>query len=275
MTWRRPAPPALMTGSGLPETAAAAWFRLRDELVAIVGDDLVAIWAYGSTVGAGRPRRPADLDTHVVLRRRPDAATAKRIESVLEAGSVDDPEWDAWFITLADARRREHPPHAFLEGRVDESWALHRAHWLDGRFVPIHGVQPADIVLHPTWRELLGDLQLELDHLDRHVQAGDTDPAEATYAVLNGSRILRSLDTRDVVLSKREAGAWALGNLPDRWHAVVSAALRTYDGDVADEDADLLAAEMEPFVAMVREAVPSHQGPRRLGSARPGRTARG
>ena len=30
----------------------------------------------------------------------------------------------------------------------------------------------------------------------RHVAAGDTDPYEATYAILNGSRILRALETR-------------------------------------------------------------------------------
>jgi hypothetical protein len=254
-----------MTDFGMPDPAATAWFRLRDELVAIAGDDLVAIWAYGSTVGADRPRRPADLDTHVVLRRRPDAVTAKRIESVLAASLLDDPEWDAWFITLDDARRGEHPPHAFLEGRFDESWALHRAHWLEGRFVPIHGAQPVAIVPPPTWDELLRDLQLELDHLDRHVRAGDSDPAEATYAVLNGSRILSSLETGNVVLSKREAGGWALEHLRDRWHAVIRAALRTYDGDGSPEDAELLAAEMAPFVAMVIDAVPSLRDPRHPG----------
>ncbi len=31
----------------LPPAAVAAWTRLRDELVAILGDDLVALWGSG------------------------------------------------------------------------------------------------------------------------------------------------------------------------------------------------------------------------------------
>ena len=241
----------------LPEEARNAWLRLRDELSAILGDDLVAIWAYGSTVGSDRPQRPADLDTHVVITSRPDAETARRIGLATEGVLGEDQEWDAWFITLDDARRREHPPHAFLDGRVDESWGLHRAHWLAGRFVLIHGPDPTRVVMAPTWGELETDLQAELEHLERHVQAGDTDPYEAAYAVLNGSRILRSLETRDVVLSKREAGTWALGHLPDRWHPTIQAALRAYDGQATPEEVELLARDMEPFVTMVRARVTS------------------
>ncbi|MDP8928375.1 MAG: hypothetical protein M3O70_07310, partial [Actinomycetota bacterium] len=59
----------------VPDVARTAWTRLRDELLSILGDELVAIWAYGSVIGSDRPRRPADLDTHVIVRRRPDAHT--------------------------------------------------------------------------------------------------------------------------------------------------------------------------------------------------------
>ena len=86
---------------------------------------------------------------------------------------------------------------------------------------------------------------------------GDTDPYEATYAILNGSRILRTLATRDPAISKRSAGEWALEHLPDRWHPVLRAAARAYDGHATSEDTDLLATEMGPFVAMVRERLPS------------------
>jgi Domain of unknown function (DUF4111) len=245
-----------MTGIALeqlPDDARTAWTRLRDELRAIAGDDLVAIWAYGSTIGADRPHRPADLDTHVVLQRRPDAQTARRIQQGSTAILDDRQEWDTWFITLDDARRAKRPPHVFLPDRWDESWAIHRAHWLAGRVVTIHGPDPAEIVLPPTWQELAADLHAELEHLERHVQAGDTDPYEAAYAVLNGSRILRSLESRDVVLSKREAGQWALEHLPDRWHATIRAALHAYDEQASAEEVELLAREMAPFVSIVRD----------------------
>ena len=238
---------------GLPDDARTAWTRLRDELRAIAGDDVVAIWAYGSTIGADRPHRPTDLDTHVVLKRSPGVKTARRIEEDAEAILGEGREWDTWFITLADARRRDHPAHAFRPDRVDEAWALHRAHWLGGRFVLVHGPDPDEIVTPPTWNELTRDLHTELEHLERHVAAGDTDPSEVAYAVLNGSRILRSLASHDVVLSKREGGRWALEHLPDRWHPAVRAALHAYDGQATAEEALLLAREMAPFVAMVRD----------------------
>jgi hypothetical protein len=100
------------------------------------------------------------------------------------------------------------------------------------------------------------DLDRELEHIERHIQEGDNDPYEAAYAVLNGCRILRSLQARDPVLSKREAGSWALTNLSGRWRPALDAALRAYDERQTQDDAALLAAEMAPFVAMVRAELP-------------------
>jgi hypothetical protein len=251
-------PTAKTTLDSLPDVARNAWARLLDELQAILGDDLAAIWAYGSTIGSDRPDRPADLDTHVILERRPDAQAAQRITDAVDAIAAEaGVEFDVWFIALEDARKPDHPPHAFREGRRDTSWALHRSHWLAGRFVQIHGREPAEIVPPPTWPEIQVDLDRELEHLERHVAEGDTDPYEAAYAVLNGSRILHSLETHDVVLSKREAGIWALDHLPERWHPAIHAALRAYDEQAAPDDIALLAAEMAPFVAVVRQRLPA------------------
>ena len=238
----------------LPDRAQAAWSELRDRLLSVLGDDLVAMWAYGGTVSVADPPHGGDLDTHVVVARRPDEGTTRRIEETLEATAESHGvEWDAWFIHADDARGSDPPPHAWREGRRDTSWALHRAHWLAGRYVKLHGADPEEIVRPPTWEELERDLDRELEHIERHVVEGDTDPVEARYAVLNGCRILRSLETHDVVISKRAAGTWALEHLPDRWHAAVRAALRTYDGKGTDAYADLLAAEMAAFVAFVRD----------------------
>jgi hypothetical protein len=120
----------------------------------------------------------------------------------------------------------------------------------------VHGVVPAEIVLEPSWPEIEAELDRELEHLEAHVAAGDTDPYEATYAVLNGSRILRAVDSRNVAVSKREGGAWALEHLPNRWHPVLDAALRNHDAQAMPEDEALLADEMAPFVAMIRERLP-------------------
>ena len=242
----------------LPETARSAWLRLRDELKTILGDDLVAIWAHGGTIAVGEPPRSADLDTYVIVRRRPDEPTVERVEAA-HAAIADHAgiEWDAWYVLENDARRAQAPRHAYRVDRRDTSWAINRAHWLAGRYAHVYGVEPPEVVPPPTSSELQAELDQELEHIERHVAEGDTDPFEATYAILNGSRILRAVETGDVAISKRDAGHWALEHLPVRWHPVLEAAARAYDGTATSEDADLLASEMGPFVAMVRERLPA------------------
>ena len=238
--------------------ARAAWLALRDELKDILRDDLVAMWAYGGMTAVDDPAHAGDLDTYVVLSRQPDEPTARAIEDAQAAIARDHGvEWDAWYV-LADAARSADPPrHALREERRDTAWALNRGHWIAGRYASLHGPEPAELVTAPTREELELDLSRELEHIERHVAEGDNDPYEATYAMLNGSRILHAVEATDVAISKRAAGTWALKHLPARWHPALSAAVRTYEGRPADGDVALLAAEMAPFVAYVRERMPA------------------
>jgi hypothetical protein len=241
----------------LPEAGRNAWLLLRDALLSALGDEMVAMWAHGGTTSISDPGHSGDLDTYVILAHKTDASTARRIEeheaALAEAHGV---EWDAWYVLADAARRRDQPAHAWHEDRRDTSWAIHRAHWLAGRYVKLYGAEPADIVRAPTWGELQRELDRELEHIERHLLEGDTDPFEATYALLTGSRILRALATRDVVISKRAAGTWALEHLPARWHVALHAALRNYHGNPGTEDERLLGSEMAPFVGFVREHLP-------------------
>ena len=147
--------------------------------------------------------------------RRPDETTTAAIETAQDAiASIHGVEWDTWYV-LADAARGADPPHhAWRDERRDTSWAVNRAHWLAGRYANFHGPEPTDLVKAPTWEELEGDLDRELEHMERHVMEGDTDPYEATYAMLNGSRILHSVETHNVAISKRAAGAGLSSTFP-------------------------------------------------------------
>ena len=253
--------PASVAGIALekvPHNAGTAWLALRDELSRILGDDLVAIWAYGGTIAVEDPAHVADLDTYVILSHRPDDATARSIEAAQDAiAKSHSVEWDTWYVLAAAARGADQPRHAWREERRDTSWAVNRAHWLAGRYAILHGPEPGDLVAAPTRGELESELSRELEHIERHVVEGDTDPYEATYAILNGSRIVHSVLTHSVAISKRAAGVWALEHLPARWHPALIAALRNYEGRPADEDLSLLAEEMAPFVAYVREHLPN------------------
>lgn len=241
----------------IPEVARTAWVRLRDELHTILGHELVALWAHGGTTFPDRPELSGDLDTYAVLGRAPAELTWRSIdEAHAVIGREHGVAWDAWYVLADEARQRESPRHAFREGRRDTCWAIHRAHWHAGQYVRLYGREPDKIVPGPTWAEIEADLRLELEHLERHVIAGDDDPFEATYAIFNGSRILHAVETGNVVISKRSAGAWALERLPRGWHAAIHAAGRAYDAEATPEDTEVLRTAMAPFVAMVRTHLP-------------------
>jgi hypothetical protein len=240
----------------ISEPARTAWLRLRDALREIVGDDLVAVWAHGGTTFTSDPAHSGDLDTYVIVGRTGEGYAQRTADAQYAIAQELGVEWDTWYVLADDAKRPEAPHHAFRPERRDTAWAVNRAHWLAGRYVLLHGAQPAEVVPAPTWAELEADMSRELEHIERHILEGDTDPYEATYAVFNGSRILHSLETRDVAISKRAAGAWALEHLPDRWHPALRAGMRSYAGEATADDEALLAAEMAPFVAMVRERLP-------------------
>ena len=239
----------------VPEIAVAGWVRLRGELRTILGDDLVALWGYGARALPDPPRLLGDLDTCAVLSRAPRARIARLIRETTEVITREvGIALDTRYILLGDASRPELPGDALDRHRSgDVSWAFLRAHLSAGQYVLLHGTRAEDIVPAPTAPELDAAMRSELEHLERHVAAGDRDPYEAAYAMLNGSRILYGIETRDAVISKRAAGAWAIRHLSDRWHEAVRAAGRAYDGAAAPGDDEVLRIAMAPFVAMVRQ----------------------
>jgi hypothetical protein len=247
----------------LPLVAATACSRLREELGQILGDELVALWAYGSVTFPDPPRRLGDVDVHALLSTPPDTRLVRRIRSAHDRLAREvGVEWDAWYVLASEAGGSSFPRHLLRQAEMrDEAWALHRAHWLAGRYVLLYGRRPEEIVPVPTWAELEEGLRLELAHIERHVAARENDPHEAAYALLNGCRILASLETRDVVISKRDACAWGLEHLPLRWHEAARVAARVYDAEADPEDAEVLSEAMAPFIAMVSLAIArTHSG---------------
>jgi hypothetical protein len=254
----------------LPRIAAAAALSLRDALLAILGDDLVGAWLQGGTTFADR-RPSGDVDVSAVISRitpeertpagwnadpqsRPARVYAAQ-ESIAREHGV---EFDSLYLSADDVGGGGLPPAAFDGSHFETGWAVYRAHWLAGQYVHLHGRRAEDLVVPPTQAELRGALDRELEHLERHVFEGDTrDPFEATYAVLNGCRILRTLDTGSPVISKRSAGTWGLEHLPGRWHGVIEAAVRSYDGAASPEDTEILRVTMAPFVDLLRQRLPA------------------
>jgi hypothetical protein len=264
----------------LPGTAAAAGLRLRDELLAILGADLLSAWVHGGTTFADRPVRPGDLDICAVIanvapsERTPRAWRAdpgsrpSRVNAAQESiASGSGVVFDSMYLLADEIGTGRLPSSAFEKKQRVNGWAVYRAHWLAGQYVLLHGRPPEELITAPTTAELGRAMDRELEHIERHVYEGDaSDPYEATYAIFNGCRILHTLETGSPVISKRSAGEWGLANLPRRWHDAIHAADRSYDGAASTDDNEMLRVTMGPFVDMVRQRLPAKQ--RRSGPPR-------
>ena len=239
----------------LPPTVLAVCLRLRDGLSRILGGDLVALWVHGACVSPNPPARLGDIDIHGILpghRNRETAVQIDALHSSLEAEC--DIKIDGWYVLLADAQKSDPPPHALRPGLVDESWALHRARQLAGRCAAIHGANPQIILPVPTWLELERALQHELRFVEEQLDSLDS-AGGAAYAVLNCCRIAYSIESHDVVTSKREAAVWALDRLPGRWHQLIRAATRWYDRAEETEDHAHLRVQTLEFVETVKQRI--------------------
>lgn len=225
----------------IPDEFQALCQALLDGLDAALGDKLVGIYLYGAlTFPEGGST--GDIDFHVILRDALDEGQRTAVNDLHATLARDFPplgaELDGYYILLADARQTSPPQHHLLPEIVDNSWALHRAHILAGRCFVLRGPDPRDIFPPATWPELESALYGELDYVKNHLA---DYPA---YCVLNLCRLIYSFETKDVVVSKRGAAAWAYDALP-QWRPHIEAARRSYDGRATTQDRELLRSEVK------------------------------
>lgn len=200
---------------------------LADELVAglheALGPRFAGAFLYGSVCFP--PSAVADFDAHVLVDAPltdADRAAVSALRDRLRDLPLGD-QTDVYFVTVEDAAGREPPTHQLDPQIRDTSWALHRAHVHAGRFVALHGPDPRTIVPVPSWQELdealLGELEWMDDRALRDARA---------YCVLQLCRILYSFQTRDVVVSKLQAGVWAHAAVDVDHHPMIRRAIAAY-----------------------------------------------
>ena len=222
---------------------------LRD----IFGENLAAVYVYGAAVFPAAPTQLGDIDLHVILHRPPSAAQRREVRALHRElakrfpGVGDD--LDVWYITTQDARRRRAPRHQLDLAARDGSWALHRAHWLGGRYVLLYGSPPEEFCVPPSWTELERALRDEFRFVESQI---DNGRAQA-YCILNLSRILYSMRTRDVVVSKEATAQWALRQLPGRYRPTVRAARRVYHGEGTARDRATLREDAKRLLSYARQ----------------------
>lgn len=214
-----------------------------------LGDNLCGVYLYGALTFPESRDGIQDIDYHVILKLPLDDAARLAVSELRHDLARDFPplgkELDGYLITLDDARRTAPPPTQMWplwRTPVDAAWALHCAHIRAGRCIVLTGPDPLGLYPVPSWQEIEAALYGEIRYVDGHL---GNAPA---YCVLNACRLMYSFETKNVVISKREAARWAIGTLPSRWHELVAAAVRVYRGEARRVDHTCLARGVRPFV---------------------------
>jgi hypothetical protein len=235
--------PHTVTASDVPDEIRDLCHAFQHGLEVALGRKLYATYLYGA-LAFPEGGATGDIDFHVILSEPLNDREKGELEALHAVLARDYPplgeELDGYYVLLADARQSSPPPHQFLPNVVDESWALNRAHILAGRCIVLHGPDPRQLYLPPSWLELECALQGELDYVERHL---DRYPA---YCVLNLCRLMYSFETGDVVVSKRASAAWADAAFPE-WRPLIQAARNSYDRQAMPYDRDLLESKAHSY----------------------------
>jgi hypothetical protein len=232
----------------VPEPARLAALGMRSELLAYFGDGLAAVWLYGASVfgDAG-----IDVDLHVLLRDAPEEPHVTWLRGLdpRVAQQAGVKEIDCWYITLEDASSPGPPRDLRHVDLQDKHWPLHRAHWLAGAVVVVHGLSPQDVLLPVSWPELESTLRHEVEDATARLNDGNA------YWTLQLCRVLASLETHDVVRSKLDSAAWALERLAPNIHPVIEAAVRYYRRTANPADKELIRSAYPALFAAVRSHI--------------------
>jgi len=216
---------------------------LVDGLKEILGRKMYGIYMYGAAVFPDSGP-VTDIDCHVILNEPLDDRNREAVFRLYSRLKKDYPplgqELDIWYILFGDAQKAELPTNQLKTNMSDEWWALHRAHVRAGRYITLFGPEPDDIFPTPSWEDITLALDYELEYIKNNLKY----PA---YCTLNLCRIMYSFSKRDVVVSKRFSGLWAIEKFPE-WVDMIRAALRTYEGKDTNADKSLLQADLGRFL---------------------------
>jgi len=225
---------------------------LRRGLSAALGEKLYGAYLYGAMAFPdGGPA--GDIDFHVILTGALTAAEKSKLNNLHAALARDfsplGAELDGWYILLEEARQTSPPRHQVLAGLTDTSWALHREHMRAGRCIVLQGPDPRQVYPAASWPELAGALRSELDYVRNHL---DVHPA---YCILNLCRLMYSFETRDVVVSKAAAAAWACNAFPE-WSRHIETAQKSYARRATGQDKEFMRSGVAGFFRFACRRIP-------------------
>jgi len=235
---------------------------LVSSIHAVLGEDLVGIYLYGSYVSGGFDPEVSDLDLVSVTSagvEGPDFAGLDRVHG----GFVGrHPEWndrlEVVYVELAALQSFRTSPGPLAVISPGEPFHLRGeplVEWVQNWYliresgIALFGPAPATIVPPIAWTEFVAAAVHYADYVSKR-SFGDASPGALAYAVLTMCRALRTVEAQTHG-SKQEAAAWTIERMPE-WARVIETALRCRlsHGTVGFDDEQTRAAA-EAFIGLL------------------------
>jgi predicted nucleotidyltransferase len=243
--------------------------KLNEILVQHLGENLLGIYIHGSLALKSFNPISSDLDVIVLLRDKLDLETRFQLIKEMLILSKKPSPVEISFITRDAIFPWKHPTPFQLHSseywrqRYEERVAIDdKNFWaetpedsdlachltlINKKGICIHGlpvVEAFPIVPESDFRSSI------LSGVDYAVSVLKTQPV---YGVLTLCRVLSYLETGEI-LSKREAGIWALPVIPEDLKYIVSGAVEMYEG-TSSEVIDIIEEDLESYSDLMKSSI--------------------
>jgi hypothetical protein len=253
-----------MNRNGRPGADVAA--ALASEIEGVLGDDLVGLYIYGSSVSGGFDPGVSDIDLVAVTSSEVDALDNASLGRMQDAFVSRHPEWSDRIeivyvgrATLGSFRTSQGSLAVISPGEPFHVRDDRVAEWLQNWYlvretgICLYGADAAAIVPPIAWTEFVAATVRYADELRNRSLLGASGGLLA-YAILTMCRALHTVRTQTHG-SKQEAAAWTRERMPE-WAWLIDAALecRLSRGTIGLEDERSRAAA-ETFIAFLADEI--------------------
>jgi predicted nucleotidyltransferase len=256
------------------EVAAA----LAEEIRGVLGDDLVGLYLYGSSVSGGFDAGVSDIDLVAVTSPEVEALDLAGLDRMQNAFINGHPEWrdrlEVVYVGRATLQSFRSSPGSLAVISPGEPFHVRDepvADWLQNWYLVretglrLYGADAAAIVPVIAWAEFIAATTRYAEEVRDRSRAG-SGAGTVAYAILTMCRALRTVRTQTHG-SKQEAAAWTRDLMPE-WAPLIDAALqcRLSRGRIGFDDERSRAAA-DRFIARLGDEI--RQAATQPGEARP------
>ncbi len=239
--------------------------EITHQISAMLGDQLVGLYLYGSLVTGGFDPRLSDLDLLAATGTEVNGTTLAQLRTMHDGIAARYPDWyDRIEVAyLSRAGLRTFREHRTTMGIISPGEPLHQRSagpdWLMNWYLvrekgrALLGPPAADLIAPITWEEFLDSLRDHARWRSETMSEIQGLPPQS-YSVLTMGRTLRAHCTGDLV-PKVEAARWVAAEYP-RWAELMNLAVRwrAIAASLPNDDTPL-RPDVLAFVQMVAAAV--------------------